>query len=75
MSPKLGQRKMDSIEEDRNYLVVYIDLATGDLEEIGAFDGLLDAHNVVKDLNAVQGFGPSYIHAVMRAEDFDCLEE
>jgi hypothetical protein len=75
MSPKLGQSKTDSVDEDRNYVVVQVDLCTGDVDEVIQFAELGDANACARGRNAADGHGPYTVHAVMHAETFDALED
>jgi hypothetical protein len=75
MSPKLGQKKMDSLHEDRNYVVVMVDLHDSDVDEVEHFAEYGDANERARALNALHGHGTGCVHAVMNADEFDALED
>lgn len=75
MSPKLGMTKNDSVDEDRNYVGVELDLETGDVCEQLHFADMLEAKDWVQVQVREYGAGPFTTYGFMTAAVYDSLED
>ncbi len=74
MSKKLGTTKSDE-DSQWEYVVVRVDLESGDVDEVDRCADDESATKCCARLNIDEGVGPEYVHAFMTVAAFDELQD